>query len=228
MHKKHFKNVISSLILLLISTPAFTQLNDVGGIGTFELSKSIGEFTIISAEQEFRFDHHFTSFNRSATSVNADFTILNRVLKAEVAYILLYRKDNSNFYEFRHRVNAGLVGQYRIDRFIFKLRTRGQATFLDGDIQEVSFNPRYVWRNRLAVEYNIRKSPFKPYITGEIFTPINGKKGFFMDAYRLTVGTKYKVSKQSSLDLMLRFDQEVQVSNPQNILYFNLGWSYEI
>lgn len=229
MNRIKAKNIFCLLVLFMfVNTSSFAQLRDVGGIGTFELSKGVGQFTTLSIGEELRFDQTFTSLNRSNTFIGADFTILDKILKTEVIYSLLYRRNTPDFYEFRHRIHVNVVGQYRIDRLIFKLRTRGQVVFLDGERQEVSFNPQYVWRNRLAIEYNIRKSPLKPYITAEIFTPLNGKKGFYMDAYRLTTGTKYKVSKQSSLDFMLRFDQDVQVSNPKNILYFSVGWDYEL
>ena len=178
MHSKHFKNYIFLLVFLLFNRFAFAQLNDIGGIGQFELTKDIGKFTSLSAGQEFRFDRSFTSLDRSATSVEADFTIIRRVLKAQTSYILHYKRNEYDRYEFRHRVNASLVGQYRIDRLILKLRTRGQVTFLDDERREINFNQRYVWRNRLAIEYNIRKSPFRPYVTGEIFTPLNNKRGF--------------------------------------------------
>ncbi len=228
MHSKHFKNYIFLFIFLLFSTSTYGQLDEIGGIGQFELTKDIGEFTSLSAGQEFRFDRNFTSLDRSATSIVADFTVIRRVLKAQTSYILHYKRNDYDHYEFRHRINASLVGQHRINRLILKLRTRGQATFIDSKKREVNYNSRYIWRNRLAIEYNIRKSPFRPYITGEVFTPLNDKKGFFMDAYRLTAGTKYKLPKQGSLNFMLRYDHEVQVYDPKNVLYLSVGWNFDL
>ncbi len=203
-----------------------SQINDFGGIGSVGISKDVGSFTTLSFEQEIRMDRQLGSLSRSSTALSADFTIAKRLLKGEIDYILLYRRNSSERYEFRHRLAAGFVGQYRIDRLALKLRTRGQATFMDGTRGDYGYNPKYVWRNRLAIEYNIKKSPFTPYITGEIFTPINGKRGFFMDAYRLTCGTEYKLSKQSALDFQLRFDQDVQTASPKNIIWGCVGWSY--
>lgn len=220
---------VSCIILfffLCIGIKINAQLHDAGGIGAVSVSKGIGKVTELSLEQELRFDKGMTSLNRSSTSVGADFTIVKRLLKAEVDYIFMYRRADYERYELRHRITAGVVLQQRVDRFTFKLRTRGQTTFRDESRGDYKHNPKYVWRNRLMVDYNIRKSPFRPYISAEIFCPINTDHGFFMDAYRLTAGTKYKLSKRASFDFQIRFDQEIQQTNPKNILYGGIGFDY--
>lgn len=212
--------------LFCISPNTYAQLDDAGGIGSVSVSKEFGKITELSLEQELRFYKGLSSLNRSSTSIGADFTIVRRLLKAEVDYVLMYRREDIGQYEYRHRLTAGFVVQQRYNRFIFKLRTRGQATLRNENRGDYKYNPKYVWRNRLQIDYNIRKSPFRPYVSAEIFCPINTNYGFFMDSYRLVAGTKYSLSKQSELDFQIRFDQEIQVANPQNILYGGIGWSY--
>ena len=212
--------------LSCVSFNAYAQLRDAGGIGSISVSKEISKVTELSFEQELRLDQGLSMLNRSSTSIGADFTIVRRLLKAEVDYILMYRREDFDLYEFRHRFTAGFVFQQRYSRFIFKLRTRGQTTLRDENRGDYKYNPRYVWRNRLQVEYNIPKSPFRPYISTEIFCPLNSDYGFFMDSYRLIIGTTYRFSKRSELDCQIRFDQDVQVANPKNILYTGIGWNY--
>jgi len=223
---KKVKFVLLLMSLLITPSIVHSQTDDFGGIGSVSVSKNIGTFTSLSLEQELRMDRQLSSVSRSSTSVSADFTIARRLLKAELDYILMYRRNSNERYEYRHRFTAGFVGQYRIDRIALKLRTRGQATLRDEMRGDYGFNPKYVWRNRLAIEYNIRKSPFTPYISGEIFTPINGKQGFFMDSYRLIGGTEYKLSKKSSLDFQIRFDKDVQIAEPKSIIWGGIGWNY--
>ncbi len=202
------------------------QLDDAGGIGSVSISKDLGKLTELSLEQELRFDKGLTDLRRSSTSLSADFTIVKRLLKAQLDYTLQYRRADEDQYEFRHRLSAGFVIQQRYNRFTFKLRTRGQATIRNENRGDYKYNPKYVWRNRLQVEYNIRKSPFKPYISGEVFCPVNSNNGFFMDSYRIIGGTKYSLSKQSTFDFQIRYDQDVQVAGPKNILYGGIGWNY--
>ncbi|NDV46671.1 DUF2490 domain-containing protein [Paludibacter sp. 221] len=218
--------LIASFLFLCSFFQLKAQLYDAGGIGSIALSKELGQFTELTLEQELRFDRGFSSLNRSSTSIGADFTIIRRTLKAGVAYDLHYRRNSSNMYEVRHRISASVVGQYRYERFIFKLRSRAQATIRDESSGDYKYNPKYVWRNRLMVEYNIRRSPFRPYVSGEIFCPLNSDYGFFMDSYRLTIGTEYSLSKRSSLDFQFRFDQDIQQADARNILYGGVSWNY--
>lgn len=221
------RTIILLVFFLFFTTAIFAQLHDAGGIGCIGVSKNIGNFTKLGLEQELRFDRGLSSLQRSATSLSADFTIVRRLLKAEIDYSLHYRRENEKQYEYRHRFSAGFVVQQRYARFIFKLRTRGQATLRNENRGDYKYNPKYVWRNRLQIEYNIRKSPFRPYVSAEIFCPINSDYGFFMDAYRIVAGTTYSLSKRSELDFQIRYDQDIQVaSSSPNILYGGVGWSY--
>lgn len=218
---------IFALFLFVHQGKVFSQLNDIGGIGSITLTKEILPIVELELEQEIKLNDRFTSLERSATSIAADFTIIKRYLKAKVDYNLLYRRNDEN-YEFRHRASFALTGQYRYDRFTFRLRSRIQTTYRSEDRGDYSYNPKYVWRNRFMLDYNIRKSPFRPYISAEIFCPLNSDYGFFMDSYRLAAGTRYNLSKRSVFDFQLRFDQDIQQKDARNILYLGVGWSYAL
>lgn len=209
----------------IFSTKLSAQLNDGGGIVSASLSRDFGRFASAELEQELRFDNRFTELDRSATSVGFGYTFFRDMLKASAGYDLLYRKEE-NYYEFRHRFALSLTGEYAYYDFDFKLRTRMQATYRDEDYGDYKFNPKYVWRNKLEVAYNIFGSQWKPYIAGEIFCPTNHQLGFHADEYRLIAGVKYRYSRRVSLNAQVRFDQEIQQANPQNILYVGFGWNY--
>ncbi len=213
---------------LLIGFYSFAQLHDSGGIGAVSLSKKFNSYIKLDLEQELRFDRNFSSLKRSGTMVGGEFTILPGTLSAELDYFLFYRRATANTYEFTHRFAAGLVGTYHLGDFIFKLRTRAQSTLLDGEHPENKFNPKYVWRNRLAVEYPIANTAFTPHVSAESFTPLSGSNNAFFVRYRLIAGTKYKLNKASSLNGYLRFDQAVNVVSPTNILYIAIGYHYDL
>ena len=225
---EHFLRKIVVIVLGLIPFVAVAQLQQTGGIASFSLSKEFGKRFEISAEQELRLDRNFTSINRSSTSVGAEYVVVKGLLRVQAAYDLHYRRNNDEYYEFRHRASAGLVLQQDAGRFSFRWRTRGQLTYRDENQGDYSYNPKYVWRNRLQCNYDIPRSAFRPYVSVEVFCPINSKNGFFMDSYRLIAGTRYRVSRQHSLDFQLRFDQDIQQKNPVNILYLGVGWSYAL
>lgn len=212
----------------LSSMSLSAQLSDFGTVGTISLSKDIYRNVGVSVEQELRFDQLSTSLNRSATSFGVDFALVRRFVSAQIDYDLLYRRNNDAFYEFRHRSSLGLLVQYKCSGFNYRFRTRMQTTYKIENHGGKTFYPRYVWRNKLELRHPIFGSPLAPYLYGEMFCPINSIDGFYMDGYRVVLGTRYKVSKRNDIDFQLRFDQKIQQANPKNILYCCVGWDYKL
>jgi hypothetical protein len=203
------------------------QSDDFGAIGSVSLSKKIGRYSGAKLEQELRFDNNLSSFNRSKTSLGVNYSILGKMLIAEIDYDFIYQHKN-DVYEFRHRGSFGLSTEKKIRNIELEFRTRGQATLRDELRGSYNYNPKYVWRNKLECAYNIFGSPLKPFISGEIFCPLNGAKGFHMDGYRGTLGLKYRMSRQASIQLQLRYDQEIQQTDPQRQIYAGVGWNYKL
>ncbi|MEA4976526.1 MAG: DUF2490 domain-containing protein [Paludibacter sp.] len=221
--------ILAHCVLVSLSTVSLcAQLSDVGTLGSISLSKDFNRYMGATIEQELRFDQLSTSLNRSATSIGAEISMIRRILRAEFGYDLLYRKNKDTSYEFRHRSSIGLLAQYKFNRLNYRLRTRMQATFRDENRGDYRYNPVYVWRNRFELRYDVFGSPFTPYLYGEMFCPVNTSYGLFMDGYRISFGTKYKASKRSDFDLQLRFDQEIQQPDQENILYCCVGWNYKL
>lgn len=220
--------LIVGMLMVYLSAPLQAQFSDIGTAGSISLTKDFNRNVGVSAEQELRFDQLSTSLYRSATSIGIDITLIRRLVHAQLDYDLLYLKNNDIFYEFRHRTSAGLLFQYKYNRLNYRFRTRIQATYRDENRGDYKFNPRYVWRNKLELRYDIFGSPLTPYLFGEMFCPVNSKYGFFMDGYRVSLGTKYKVSKRGELDFQLRFDQEIQQVIPEKMLYCCVGWNYKL
>ena len=135
---------------------------------------------------------------------------------------------NNEYFELKHRASIGFSTDYNLKKFEFDLRTRGQSTWRDNQRGDYKYNPKYVWRNKIGLAYDIFGSPLKPYISGEIFCPINSSNGFFMDGYRLTTGLKYRLTKHTTLQIELRHDEEVQQANPQKNTYTGIGWNYKL
>jgi len=223
------KRIFYFLLFITWFIPCNThsQTNDIGGIGSISFSKEFSRSLDMSFEQELRLNKNFSSFDRTMSSLGLDYTLIRKLLKAELNYDLIYQNQVS-YFEFRQRASAALAFQRKTHRFEFKLKTKGQMSWRDQDYGDFSYNPKYLWRNKLECAYDIFGSPIKPYISAEIFCPINGKKGFYMDSYRAVLGAKYKTSSRTSFNFMLRFDQEIQQSNPKTMLYGGIGWNYDL
>ena len=68
------------IVLMAASVSAFAQsgrTTDFGGIVSGELSAGLGGPWGMSVEEELRFDHNFTQFDRWLNSVGVDYTCLH-------------------------------------------------------------------------------------------------------------------------------------------------------
>jgi hypothetical protein len=71
-----------------VSLPTFAQTSDFGTIGSVSISKDFGRSWSAKAEQEIRFNQNSSLYNRSMTTIGLDYSLLKKVLKAELDYDL--------------------------------------------------------------------------------------------------------------------------------------------
>ncbi len=124
----------------------------------------------------------------------------------------------NDYWSARHRITASLTGRYVWNRLEFSLRERYQYTHrtatsvhkynASSDVQkkndkQVAAKSTSVLRSRLQVEWNIRKSPFSPYVSCELYHDMSD--GWSLAKTRWTVGTGYKINKRHSLDVFYRY-----------------------
>lgn len=219
--------MIFALSAVLLPTFALAQTSDVGGIATVGLTTKLGRNFGAKVEQEVRFNNNFTSFDRTLTSVALDYTLIKKTLKAQIDYDFIYQ-NQIQFYEVRHRASAALAYSFALNSFEFDLKTRGQSIWRDDARGNYKVNPKLVWRNKIECAYAIFGSPIKPFVSAEMFCPLNNPRGFFMDGYRLVAGAKYRISTHVSIEPFVRFDQEIQQKNPKRIFYGGFGWTYKL
>lgn len=215
------------LCAIIPANHLMSQTFDAGAITSIAITKDFGRYSSIKAEEELRFNQNITNFNRSKTTFGLDYSLYRNVLMAELDYNFLYLNDVDKN-EIRHRYSIGLSTQTDINRFNLGLKSRVQTTWRDESRGDYNFNPKYVWRNKIDLNYDIFGSPLKPSISCELFCPLNGASGFYMDGFRTTAGLKYRLTKHNSVDMQLMYDQEIQQANPRGIIYACVGWIYKL
>lgn len=224
---KKFKS-ISTIAIYALLIPAFlhAQTNDFGAIGSIGMSKKLSRRFVFKAEEEIRMKQNLSSFDRALTSGTLDYTLMRKILKLQLDYDFILQ-NKIEYTEVRHRVSLAFAGSKSFGNFDFDLRTRGQSAWRDETRKNYKINPKLIWRNKLDCEYRIFGSPLRPYASAEIFFPANDTRGFYMDAFRLVGGIKYRISMHTSMQAFLRYDEEVQQKKPQRIVYTGLGWTYK-
>lgn len=202
------KNLRKILFLFLFAGfliyPAKAQ-DDFGGSVEVKVSKKIIKGLSFSLEEELRMRDNFQAVDRFSTIAELSYK-LNNYLKFGGAYNLINYNHPTKDWETRHRYYVYATGSYQLDRFTFSLRERFQSTHRVGVSETAKrANPKYYLRSRLDVEYNIRKSPFEPYASVELYNTLNDPQGNGVDRIRYTGGCKYKLNKQHALQLYYRY-----------------------
>lgn len=224
---KGFQILVLFFVWSFLPSNLAAQTSDMGAIGSVSVSKDFGAKWDAKLEQEFRFNNNLASFDRSLTSIGVNYTIIRKLLTAEMNYDFIQQRQNE-YFELRHRSSVALSIQKKISAFELEFRTRGQAIWRDESHGDYKYNPKYVWRNKLECAYTIFGSPIKPFISAEMFCPLNSAYGFYLDGIRATTGLKYRINQRTSMSFLVRYDQDIQQANPKSAFYGGIGWNYKL
>lgn len=253
--ERNVVQLLLSAVLLLCGTSAKAQ-TESGLLLGVEAEKTVSKSLSVTAEAGFRSRNDFKTADRWSGSVGVEYK-LTKGLKAAAGYTLLYdnyrEKITDNYWRpsywgVRHRVNASLTGSYKVGSVLrLSLRERWQYTYRPETTTDRFYfvdYPGASWtghtdgwtatekvrdakgknqlRSRLQVEYDKKKATVKPYASAELYN------SWEIEKVRYTVGTDVKLSKQHSLDIYYRFQDQRHVDEGDYVPDMNyLGVSYK-
>lgn len=215
------------MLLLLLSASVFAQSErstDVGGIVSAEFSKDLGKSFGLSVEEELRFDQNCTQFDRWLNSLGADYTFWRNRMKFGLNADYIRRHNDEGFYENRWRLGAQLTYSESLYHFKVSGRSKLLATFYDELTGEHRVNPKLYWRNRLQVSYQQPNSRFRYALSAELFWLLNDPKNSIVDNLRTVALIEYRLTRRHYLAAFARMDNDLQVKEPVDRLYFGLNF----
>lgn len=210
---------------MLLSASLFAQserTTDFGGIVSTEAEAALGGPFGLSVEEELRFDHDFTQFDRWLNSVGVDYTCLHNRMNIGLTADYIRRHNDRGYYENRGRLGLQVTYTEEWRRFKFQVRSKAIGTFLDERTGEHRVNPRLYWRNRLKVTYQQPNSRFKYALSTELFWLTNDPKKGGLDNLRTVLSVDYRLARQYSLSLFARMDNDLQVNAPVDRFYLGM------
>lgn len=213
------------IALLMASVGAFAQserLTDFGGIVSAEASVGLGGPWGMSVEEELRFDHNCTQFDRWLNSVGVDYTCLHNRMNIGVMADYIRRHNDKGYYENRGRLGLQVTYTEDYHRFKFQVRSKVLGTFYDERTGEHRVNPKVYWRNRVKVTYQPMNSRFKYALSAELFWLTNDPKGSYVDNLRTVLSVDYRLSRQYYLSAFARMDNDLWVREPVDRFYLGL------
>lgn len=224
------KRLISILALCALVIPAAAQGQpqaiyedfeaEVGGRLSVEVDKKLCKGLHLSVSEEVRFGSNFSSFDRTNTGIDLSYKVCP-YFKVGVGYVFmdLWRvKEDSRFWDMRHRAYLDLTGLYKVGGWHFSLRERVQLTHKTRDINNYQAPQNdLVLRSRFKVSYGFHQVPLEPYFAVEVRNTLNGVhfnavsplvepgdnivyNDVYINRIRFQLGTTWQIDARNSLD----------------------------
>ena len=219
------KKPIIIVLFLVASVGLFAQserTTDFGGIVSAEASADLGGPFGLSVEEELRFDHNFSQFDRWLNSVGVDYNCLHNRMNICVTADYIRRHNDKDYFENRGRLGLQVTYTEDYRRFKFQVRSKVIGTFFDERTGEYRVNPRLYWRNRLKVTYQPMNSRFKYSLSTELFWLTNDPKKGGLDNLRTVLSVDYRLARQYTLSAFARMDNDLWVKEPVDRFYMGL------
>ena len=212
------KTIRNSFLLLFICTiSAYSQQNDFQSWSSIRISKKIYKRTNISVKEGFRFRENSSLISKNFT----DLKISHRIKKTDFEVSVGYRFSNDFDLDFsfenKHRYYSDFSSRYKYKRFKISFRDRVQY---QGNRSGFST----LFRQKVDVSYNVRKTPFEPFLQFEFFMNMNEE----FEKLRYTIGFSQPIFKDLNADFFYRIQQTLNTDNPENMFILGTSLSYKL
>lgn len=175
--------------------------------------------------QEVRFKENITELGTYITDAGLDYKI-NKYLQVAVNYRFMQNRRVDDFYSPRHRFYVDLKLQKKFKPFDLHFRTRLQDEYADIGRASDGGIAEYYSRNKFSLKLDIDK-PIKPYLSLELFSPLNYPCTYTFDNIRCSLGVEYALFKHHNFDLFYMIQKELQVSDPVTDFIIGMGYLYK-
>lgn len=208
----HHSKACLSLLLLLglfpwaygqeLDTSPLKHQQDVQLWTSLEVKREVIKDLSVSLKQAYRMEENISQTSSWFTQLTATYK-QSKYLRFSSAY-----RYRSNQEGNRSRVHGDVVLRYKKKRYTTTLRSRFQRRF------ESDLNHQDYFRERLKIEYNVRKKPINPYIATEWFYRFT-YTGNQWETARWDVGVEWKARKRTYLSAYYRNEREFNVVRPE-------------
>jgi len=206
----------SFLLLFICTFSAYSQQNDFQNWSSIKITKKIYKRTNLSIKEGIRFRENSSLISKNFT----DIKISHRIKKTDFEISVGYRFSNDFDLDLssdnKHRYYSDFTSKYKYKRLKISLRDRVQY---QGNTSDYST----LFRQKLDVSYNVRKTPFEPFLQFEFFMNMDE-----FEKLRYTIGFSQPIFKDLNANLFYRIQQTLNTDNPENLFILGTSLSYKL
>jgi hypothetical protein len=211
---------------LLCSSSLFAQVKDAGLWTSVNFEVKVVKKLTATISEEVRFNENISEAGTIFTDAGLTYK-LNKHLQFAGNYRYIQKRTVEDYYSFRHRFYADVKYSHKLKQFDISLRSRLQDQYSDIGRASDGGIPEFYLRNKLSLALDLNK-PYSPFMSVELFSPLNYPHYNAFDNIRTTAGIEYAFSKHHKIEIFYMIQKEVNVSEPQIDFVIGLGYSYKL
>jgi len=206
-----------SFIFFLFPLLSFTQTEDFQLWSSVSLNYSVNKKLEFKLTESLRLRENVSLISRQFSELRSTYKI-NKSFRLNAGYRFLRTISIEKQINLRHRFYFDIIKRKKIKRIRVFSRLRSQ--YQTG----INYNEFYT-RGKLGALYNIRKTPFDPEFSSEIFFN-NTKKQ--IDKLRYTLALSFPFNKKIKSNIFYRIQTEKNMVNPNTFYILGLGLEYNL
>ena len=206
-----------SFIFFLFPLLSFTQTEDFQLWSSVSLNYSVNKKLEFKLTESLRLRENVSLISRQFSELRSTYRI-NKSFRLNAGYRFLRVISIEKQTNLRHRFYFDIIKRKKIKRIRVFSRLRSQ--YQTG----INYNEFYT-RGKLGALYNIRKTPFDPEFSSEIFFN-NTKKQ--IDKLRYTLALSFPFNKKIKSNIFYRIQTEKNIVNPNTFYILGLGLEYNL
>ena len=206
-----------SFIFFLFPLLSFTQTEDFQLWSSASINYSVNKKLDFKLTESLRLRENVSLISRQFSELRSTYRI-NKSFRLNAGYRFLRIISIEKQTNLRHRFYFDIINRKKIKRIRVFSRLRSQ--YQTG----INYNEFYT-RGKLGALYNIRKTPFDPEFSSEIFFD-NKKKQ--IDKLRYTLALSFPFNKKIKSNIFYRIQTEKNKVNPNTFYILGLGLEYNL
>jgi hypothetical protein len=201
------KNLLSALILIVLSITGYSQNKDFGIWYGGNVSHEFLKNTEIDLGACLRTNQNASHTDQFYIDGGIGYKF-NKYIAISGNYRWILKDEKNIGYFNRYRFYGDLKLSYPVNNFKLSTRFRLQSQYKQYAEKAEDKLPDYYCRIKAGIYYNWPFSPFNPYISAEWFYPLNHDAVNFADQKRFAGGIQYKINKKHALEAEFIFQRE--------------------
>jgi hypothetical protein len=194
----------------------------------------------LSADMEARLSKHFdldvevsnrwgeNATSRSESFVETELEYSRKWFSTGIGYRFEDKNDPESGYKLGHRVNAFAEVEAEAGRFTLSYRNKFQSEYFSVRSSENGKIPNSYDRNRIKLDYNIKKIPVKPFILCEVFSRVNRNEAEVVSKGRFGTGLDWKITSKQKLGISFYYDHEKDIPLSNTDYIFSADYSFKL